>query len=279
MAKDKIDEIEDRKSLKKQSINGAFLFPFRIRKDNNNNFFVLNFLKSEKYFSSGPRGCIGPGVFDKIFNKFLTILKPYKIRFVQPENEIKIMDSINTPHVLSKHFVELKMAKNYLTENEAIRNYNFKGISKFWDITAINENQELFNYVNWKILDLVSKLNPDIIVTTEARGFLYAPYTSLILGKPLITFRKQGKLPGETVSESYEKSYDSTETIEKSADSNVYRKSVVIIDDGIASGSTTWATHRLVESSGGTVIGTVVVVKHTYTECLYKSKIFNVFNL
>ena len=47
----------------------------------------------------------------------------------------------------------------------------------------------------------------DVVVGLEARGFLFGPIIALRLGAAFVPVRKQGKLPGECVSASYEKEY------------------------------------------------------------------------
>lgn len=45
------------------------------------------------------------------------------------------------------------------------------------------------------------------IAGLEARGFFFAPLVAVQLNIPFIAIRKKGKLPGETISASYQKEY------------------------------------------------------------------------
>lgn len=47
----------------------------------------------------------------------------------------------------------------------------------------------------------------DVIVGLDARGFLLGPIIALRLGAAFVPVRKQGKLPGQCVSATYEKEY------------------------------------------------------------------------
>ena len=72
--------------------------------------------------------------------------------------------------------------------------------------------------------------------------------------------RKAGKLPRETVSVSYELEYGNA-TIEMHRDSVKPGQKVLIVDDLIATGGTTEAMVKLIESLGGQVVGIVVLIE------------------
>ena len=78
--------------------------------------------------------------------------------------------------------------------------------------------------------------------------------------KPFVLIRKKGKLPCETVSVDYELEYG-TATIEMHKDSIRPGQKVLIVDDLIATGGTTEAMIRLIESLGGQVAGIVVLIE------------------
>ena len=79
------------------------------------------------------------------------------------------------------------------------------------------------------------------------------------LGKGFVPIRKMGKLPAETVSESYELEYG-TDTLEIHRDAVAPGQRVLIIDDLIATGGTGVAAVNLVRKLGGEVAGFAVVV-------------------
>lgn len=47
----------------------------------------------------------------------------------------------------------------------------------------------------------------DVVVGLDARGFLLGPIIALRLGAAFVPVRKQGKLPGQCVTATYEKEY------------------------------------------------------------------------
>lgn len=94
----------------------------------------------------------------------------------------------------------------------------------------------------------------DLIAGLEARGFLFGPAMAARLGKGFIAVRKAGKLPPETIGESYMLEYGQA-TIEIISGAVKPGQRVLIVDDLIATGGTAKAAADLVEKSGGTVAG------------------------
>lgn len=72
--------------------------------------------------------------------------------------------------------------------------------------------------------------------------------------------RKKGKLPCETVEISYDLEYGQA-TIEMHKDSIRPGQKVLLVDDLIATGGTTEAMIKLIESLGGEVVGVVVLME------------------
>ena len=97
--------------------------------------------------------------------------------------------------------------KNYIP---IVDNFPKPGIS-FLDITGILENPEAFRHC----VNMLSNWAEDStsIVAIESRGFPFAGAVAKELKLPLILVRKQGKLPRDTHSISYDTEY-STDTIE-----------------------------------------------------------------
>jgi adenine phosphoribosyltransferase len=92
----------------------------------------------------------------------------------------------------------------------------------------------------------------DSIAGFDARGFIYGPGVADELGSPFYMIRKEGKLPGDTFSESYGLEYDKdvVEIQEGLIDDG---ESVLLVDDVLATGGTMEAGAELVERSGGEV--------------------------
>ena len=94
----------------------------------------------------------------------------------------------------------------------------------------------------------------DAVAGLESRGFLFGAPLALKLGKPFISVRKAGKLPGPLHAESFALEYgEATLEIQRTAFPTGAR--VLIVDDVLATGGTAAAAGRLVISAGGAVAG------------------------
>lgn len=97
------------------------------------------------------------------------------------------------------------------------------------------------------------------VVGTEARGFLFGAPLALELGVGFIPVRKPGKLPRETIAESYELEYGH-DTLEMHVDAIVPGDKVLVIDDLLATGGTIEATVKLIRRLGGEVKDAAFVI-------------------
>ncbi len=77
----------------------------------------------------------------------------------------------------------------------------------FRDITPVLQSPEAFSASLDGLAALVDKLEWDVLGAVESRGFLFGAPLADRLGKGLVIFRKPGKLPADTVSESYALEY------------------------------------------------------------------------
>ena len=149
----------------------------------------------------------------------------------------------------------LKKAKEKIRE---IKDFPQPG-KDFKDITPLVEDGTSFNHVIDKLVVWAKKKKPDIIAGIESRGFLFAAPVANKLGLGLIVIRKRGKLPSETVrvEAREERAFEYLETHMESIDSS---QKVLIVDDLIASGSTSVNAIDLVKKLGGEVVGFASVV-------------------
>ncbi len=90
------------------------------------------------------------------------------------------------------------------------------------------------------------------VVGTEARGFLFGAPLALELGVGFVPVRKPGKLPRQTVAQSYEREYG-TDTLEIHVDAIKPGDKVLVVDDLLATGGTIEATTKLIRQLGGEV--------------------------
>lgn len=99
----------------------------------------------------------------------------------------------------------------------------------------------------------------DYVVGIDSRGFILGGALAYILGKGFVPVRKKGKLPAETISETYDLEYG-TDTLEIHKDALKQGDKVVIIDDLLATGGTMNATINLIKKVGAEIIECAVIV-------------------
>ncbi len=105
----------------------------------------------------------------------------------------------------------------------------------------------------------------DMVVGVESRGFIFGPPVALQLGAGFAIARKAGKLPWDTVSESFELEYG-VEQIEMHRDAVGPEQRVLLIDDVIATGGTAAATAELVRRMGAQVVGSCFLIELSFLE-------------
>ena len=93
----------------------------------------------------------------------------------------------------------------------------------------------------------------------DARGFLIGSVLAHQLNKPLILFRKQGKLPADVLAEGYQTEYGEA-FLEVHADSLCEGDSLLIVDDLIATGGTLIAAANLVRRMGAQVFEAAAII-------------------
>jgi len=158
-----------------------------------------------------------------------------------------------------------------------IEDFPKPGIS-FKDITTLLKDGQAYKVAIDALVDKVRELKADVIVGPEARGFLLGAPVAYALGIGFVPVRKPGKLPGETVSETYELEYG-TDTLEVHADAILPGQRVAIVDDLLATGGTTSATVRLIEKTGAKVVGISFLIELSFLEGRKKLEDYDVFSL
>ncbi len=150
----------------------------------------------------------------------------------------------------------MKQLQEYITE---IPDFPKKGII-FRDITTVLTNPDGFRLAVDEFMRILEDTEFDLIAGIEARGFVFGAPLAYEFGKPLVLVRKKGKLPRETVSQSYKLEYGTAE-IEIHRDDIKKGQKVVLIDDILATGGTFEAAVRLIEKQGGEVVKILCLVE------------------
>lgn len=130
----------------------------------------------------------------------------------------------------------------------------------FRDITTVLQDADGLQLAIDEMQKLLSDVDFDMIAGAESRGFIFGAALAYNMHKPLLLVRKKGKLPGETVSQSYDLEYGQA-TIEIHKDAVKPGDKIVIVDDLIATGGTVEAAAKLIEKLGGKVVRMVFLME------------------
>ena len=141
----------------------------------------------------------------------------------------------------------------------SIMNHPKEGID-FKDITTVLKDAKAFKACIDQMTDLAEGKDIDLVVGTEARGFIVGAPLALNIEAGFVPVRKPGKLPSEIVSYEYELEYG-TDSIEMHKDAIKKGDKVLLVDDLLATGGTALASAKLVEELGGEVVGMVFFIE------------------
>ena len=128
------------------------------------------------------------------------------------------------------------------------------------DITPLLADPQAFSYAIDCLQSLFKDVDFGAIVAVESRGFLFGAPLADRLKKPMIPVRKPGKLPAATHTTEYALEYGDN-SMEIHVDAIKKNDRVLLLDDLLATGGTLAAAARLVEVSGGVVVGAGVVIE------------------
>lgn len=117
-----------------------------------------------------------------------------------------------------------------------------------------------------------------IIVSPEARGFIFGTAVAYELGIGFVPVRKPGKLPGETRQMDYELEYG-TDSLQIHLDGLKEGQKVILIDDLLATGGTMYHTAKLVESLGAQVLGIGFLIELTDLNGRDKLNEYEIFSI
>ncbi|MDG5765907.1 adenine phosphoribosyltransferase [Balneolales bacterium ANBcel1] len=137
-----------------------------------------------------------------------------------------------------------------------------KGIL-FKDITPVLKDPETLKLASRLLLAPFETESVDIVAGIESRGFLLGPRLATDLNAGFVPVRKPGKLPADTISETYQLEYG-TDALELHADAIKPGDRVIIHDDLMATGGSARAASNLIRKLGGTVVGYSFIVELTF---------------
>jgi 5'-methylthioadenosine phosphorylase len=123
----------------------------------------------------------------------------------------------------------------------------------FRDITTLLKDKENLKKLIEILYERYKDREIDLIAGIESRGFIIAGILAEKLNCGLVLMRKPGKLPAETISESYDLEYG-MDKIEVHKDAITKGQKVLLIDDLIATGGTALASCNLIEKLEGKVV-------------------------
>ena len=120
-----------------------------------------------------------------------------------------------------------------------------KGVN-FRDVTTLFKNPACLKEIEREMYELYKDKGITKIVGIESRGFVMSSALAIDLGAGVVLCRKPGKLPCDTVQESYAKEYGK-DTIEIHKDAIDENDVILLHDDLLATGGTMKAACNLVK--------------------------------
>lgn len=155
-----------------------------------------------------------------------------------------------------KKGIKMKKIEEYV---RSIPDFPEPGII-FRDITSVLQDADGLQLAIDSMIKLLDGVDFDVVAGTESRGFIFGVPIAYEMHKPFVPVRKKGKLPCETISQSYDLEYGQA-TIEMHKDSIKPGQKVVLVDDLIATGGTIEAAIKLVEQLGGEVVKVIFLME------------------
>lgn len=148
-----------------------------------------------------------------------------------------------------------------------------KGV-QFQDITPLLANGEAYEEAIAKMAEMAEEMGADVIVGPESRGFMFACPVAYAIKKGFVPVRKKCKLPGETISYTYDLEYG-TDVLYMRKDAIKKGQKVVVIDDIVAVGGTLNAAAKLIEQLDGEVAGMIALIGLTALPGVERLKKYN----
>ena len=164
---------------------------------------------------------------------------------------------VSGPWIISmRRYETMKKLEEYV---RSIPDFPEPGVI-FRDVTSILQDADGLNLAIDSMQSYLKDMDLDVIVGLESRGFMFGVPIAYNLHKAFVPVRKKGKLPCETISQTYDLEYGSEE-IEIHKDAIRPGQKVAVVDDLIATGGTVEAAVKLIERLGGEVVKIVFLME------------------
>ena len=140
-----------------------------------------------------------------------------------------------------------------------IPNFPKKGIL-FRDISPLLKSPEGWGAAMRQLGLFCERLNPDLIVGIESRGFIVGSALATQQRMGFVPVRKKGKLPGKVLGVDYTLEYGK-DRLEIQSDALQGNPRVLLVDDLLATGGTVDAASELIERVGGQLVGCAFIIE------------------
>ena len=110
-----------------------------------------------------------------------------------------------------------------------------------------------------------SEKDVDVVVSPEARGFIFGAAVAARVEAGFIPARKPGKLPAATASIEYQLEYG-VDALEMHSDALAGGTRVLVLDDLLATGGTAGALCELVERAGAEVVSCAFLIELAFLD-------------
>ena len=149
----------------------------------------------------------------------------------------------------------MKTVQDYI---RTIPDFPHAGIM-FRDVTTLFGDPRGFRMAIDQLLHPYAGQPIDKVAGLEARGFILGGAIAHQLSVGFVPIRKQGKLPGKTITQAYTLEYGEA-VMEVHDDALEPGERVLLVDDLLATGGTAEAGIKLIEQMGAEVMGCAFVI-------------------
>ena len=136
---------------------------------------------------------------------------------------------------------------------------------QFKDITPLLKSPDALRETVRLLAEPYRKNKVELVVGIESRGFIFGAPLAQTLGVGFVPIRKPGKLPYQTLSETYALEYG-TDEIQIHTDAIQKGQPVALVDDLLATGGTMAAACALIGRLGGDIRGVSFLIELAFLE-------------